>query len=135
MTSLSTGGGSGAVAASAHSGCERFRRTDPLIIGTSRKALSARLGFADKGASIPEARWVRAMTFESLVQSEQFVSELLTQAVGQLGLPRPGGVRRRSGEMSVDVTAKELAEGHLKAVQANEATMLTSLAVPYLDLE
>jgi hypothetical protein len=106
-----------------------------LIIGTSRKALSARLGFADKGASIPEARWVRAMTFESLVQSEQFVSELLTQAVGQLGLPRPGGVRRRSGEMSVDVTAKELAEGHLKAVQANEATMLTSLAVPYLDLE
>jgi hypothetical protein len=78
---------------------------------------------------------MRAMTFESLVQSERFVSELLTKAVGQLGLPRPGGVRRRSGKVSVAVTAMELAQAHLKAVHTDEATMLTSLAVPYFDLE
>ena len=135
MTSLSTGGGTGAVAASAHAGCDRFRRTDPLIIGVSRKALSAQLGFVDRGASIPQARWARAMTFESLVQSERFVNEVLIKAIGQLGLPRPGGLRCRSGKVSVDVTAQELAEGHLRAVHADEATMVTSLAVPYLDME
>ena len=67
MGSLSTGGGSSAVAASAHAGCERFRLTDPLITRVSRRALAAQLGAPDVGAGIPEARWMRAMTFESLV--------------------------------------------------------------------
>jgi hypothetical protein len=135
LAGLSTGGGSSAVAASAHAGCDRFRGTDPLITRVSRKALAEKLGFADTRAGIPEARWMRAMTFESLVQSDRFVSELLTKAVGQLGLPRPGGVRRRSGRVSVDVTAKELARAHLKAALADEATMLTALALPFVGLE
>ncbi len=94
MGSLSTGGGTSAVAASAHAGCERFRLTDPLITGKSRRTLAAEVGHADVSAGIPEARWMRAMTFERLVHALQFVSELLAKAVGQLGLPRPSAVRR-----------------------------------------
>src|SRR5690349_16249087 len=86
---LIAGGGSGAVAASSHAGCERFRRTDPLLIGITRRALARKVGFPDTGGKIPEARWVRAMAFERAVNSEAFVSELLTRAVGLLGLARP----------------------------------------------
>ena len=135
MGSLSTGGGSSAVAASAHAGCERFRLTDPLITRVSRHALAAQLGAPDVGAGIPEARWMRAMTFESLVHSERFVSELLTKAVGQLGLQRPESIRRRSGKVSLATTASELESAHEHAIGANTATMLTALALPYPDLE
>ena len=41
----------------------------------------------------------------------------------------------RSGGDSADTTAKELAQAHLKAKFADEATMLTGLAVPFLSLE
>ncbi|WP_328855059.1 hypothetical protein OHB01_05945 [Microbispora hainanensis] len=75
------------------------------------------------------------MTFERLVRSERFVSELLTKTVGQLGLPRPEAVRRRDCRGMVAVTATELAHAHVNAVSAGEATMLTALAVPYLNLE
>src|SRR4051794_31034780 len=119
--SLSTGGGSSAVAASAHAGCERFRLTDPLITQVSRRALAAQLGFPDVGAGIPEARWMRAMTFESLVHADRFVSELLTKAVGQLGLARPGSIRRRSGEVSLITTAGALAQAHHDATRADTA--------------
>ncbi len=135
MGSLSTGGGSSAVAASAHAGCERFRRTDPLITKMSRRKLASDVGAADLAVGIPEARWMRAMTFERLVHSERFVSELLTKAVGQLGLPRPEAIRRASGKVSVDVTATELSVAHSRAVTDRHATMLTELAVPFLDLE
>jgi hypothetical protein len=57
---LSTGGGSSAVAASAHAGCERFRHTDPLVIGMSRRALAKQLKHPDTSAGIPEASWMRA---------------------------------------------------------------------------
>ncbi|GAA4638314.1 hypothetical protein GCM10023196_095510 [Actinoallomurus vinaceus] len=135
MGGLQSGGGTSAVAASAHAGCERFRLTDPFITRRTRKALAARIGHPDAGAGIPEARWTRAMTFESLVHSELFVSELLTQTVGQLGLARPEGVRRRDCHGTVAATATELASAHLKAESSGEATMVTALAVPYLDLE
>ncbi|MCU1676417.1 MAG: hypothetical protein JWM93_1175 [Frankiales bacterium] len=78
---------------------------------------------------------MRAMTFERLVHSDRFVSELLTKTIGQLGLPRPKGVRRRDCHGTVATTALELAQAHLKANFAGEATMLTALAVPYLRLE
>ena len=78
---------------------------------------------------------MRAMTFESLVHSERFVSELLTKAVGQLGLSRPEFIRRRSGKVSLRTTASELASAHQSAVDANTATMLTALALPYPDME
>jgi hypothetical protein len=96
------------VAASAHAGCTRFRLTDPFITGKTRRALAKHLGAPDTTAGIPEARWMRAMTFESLVRSERFVSELLTKTVGQLDLPQPKTVRRRDCQDTVDTTASEL---------------------------
>ena len=78
---------------------------------------------------------MRAMTFESLVHSERFASELLTKAIGQLDLPRPGAVRRRGGGGTVEKTARELTAAHDLAKGANAATLLTSLAVPFLGLE
>src|SRR3954452_22792952 len=88
MGSLIAGGGSGAVASSAHAGCTRFRMTDPLLTGRSRRALAKTLGAPDVGGAIPVARWVRAMAFERMVHDDSFVSELLTRAVGLLGLER-----------------------------------------------
>lgn len=132
---LSTGGGSSAVAASAHAACERFRHTDPLVTGVSRRALAKGLNNPDISAGIPEARWMRAMTFEHLVRHEQFVSELLTTAVGALRLSRPAAVRRGDGKNNVSATAAALAAAHLKAVHEATATMVTSMAVPFAGME
>jgi len=135
MSSLITGGGSGAVASSAHAGCPRFRATDPLLVGRTRRALAETLRSPDTGAGIPAARWVRAMAFERLVHDRSFVSELLTRAVGLLELDRPEAVRVGSAHDSVDGTADELAGAHLKARHAGEATMLFGLRVPFVGLE
>ena len=48
MTAKVLGGGSGAVAASTHAACARFRGTDPLITGVTRRGLAKALGFADE---------------------------------------------------------------------------------------
>ena len=53
---------------------------------------------------------MRAMAFERLVHHDRFVSQLITRAVGALGLDRPAMVRRGSGEVQVAVTARELAK-------------------------
>ena len=135
MGSLSTGGGSSAVAASAHAGCQRFRHTDPLVVGMSRRTIAAKLGHPDTSAGIPEARWMRAMTFERLVHNERFVSELLTTAVGALGLPRPTAVRRADGHVAIPTTAAAIQLAHTKAIADNVATMITSLAVPFVGME
>lgn len=132
---LQSGGGTSAVAASAHAGCERFRMTDPFLTQKTRRALATHIGHPDTSAGIPEARWMRAMTFESLVRSEKFVSELLTKTVGQLGLPRPKQVARATCGGSVAATAKALGAAHLKASFADTATMITALGVPFLRLE
>jgi len=131
---LQSGGGTSAVAASAHAGCQRFRLTDPFLTRRTRKALAEDLGHRDTRAGIPEARWMRALTFESLVRSDRFVSELLTKTVGQLGLERPKAVRRVDCQNVVPVTAAALAEAHRRA-STGEATMITALGVPYLHLE
>jgi hypothetical protein len=86
MTNESPGGGSSAVAASAHAACARFRGTDPLVVGRTRRKLAADIGFADDSGRIPEARWMRAMTFERLVRSAKFASEVATTTVGRLDL-------------------------------------------------
>ncbi len=78
---------------------------------------------------------MRAMTFERLVHSDRFVSELLTKTIGQLDLPRPKAVRRIVCGNSVATTAKALKDAHLKANFADEATMITALGVPFLHLE
>ncbi|QSB16848.1 hypothetical protein JQS43_11500 [Natronosporangium hydrolyticum] len=134
MGGLQSGGGTSAVAASEHAGCERFRLTDPFLTGQSRKALAAQIGHPDTSAGIPVARWVRAMTFEALVGSEQFAAELLTRTIGRLGLPRPEAIRRRDCIGAIQATAEELAQAHRQATSAHEATLLTAPAVPYLDL-
>jgi hypothetical protein len=135
MGGLQSGGGTSAVAASAHAGCERFRLTDPFVTGRTRRALAKSLGHPDSSGTIPEARWMRAMTFERLVHSEKFVSELLTTIVGQLGFPRPTAVRRRECNGAVGRTKDELDLAHEKAVADGHATMLTGLALPFLTLE
>jgi hypothetical protein len=135
MGSLNTGGGSSAVAASAHAGCRRFRHTDPLVVGRTRRKLAEHIGFSDTSAGIPESRWMRAMTFEALVRHERFVSQLLTTVVGRLGLERPIAVRRADGKVSLAATSAALEQAHVKAVQANQATMITGLAVPFVGLE
>lgn len=135
MGGLQSGGGTSAVAASAHAGCERFRLTDPFVTGRTRRALAKSLGHPDSSGTIPEARWMRAMTFERLVHSEKFVSELLTTIVGRLGFPRPTAVRRRECHGTVARTKDELAVAHEQAVSDGHATMLTALALPFLTLE
>lgn len=134
MPRTQTGGATSAVAASAHAQCERFKGTDPLIVGMSRRRLAAQLGNPDTTAGIPEARWMRAMAFERLVRDDKFVSPLLTTAVGKLGLRRPDAVRRVDCSGRTGSTAEALRIAHDKAC-AGEATLLTSLGVPYLGLE
>jgi hypothetical protein len=135
MGGLQSGGGTSAVAASAHAGCARFRLTDPFLTNKTRRALAKHIGAPDTGVGIPEARWMRAVTFESLIRSDGFVSELLTKTIGQLGLPRPEGVRRRDCGDRIDPTASEVALAHEIAVEKQASTMLTGLAVPFPGLE
>jgi hypothetical protein len=135
MGSLSSGGGSSAVAASAHAGCERYRHTDPMLTGHSRRELAKRFGHPDTTAGIPEGRWMRAMAFERLVRHDRFVSQLLTTAVGRLGLDRPVDVHRADGGVAPDITALRLEAAHERAVTNGSATMITGLAIPFVGLE
>lgn len=106
-----------------------------MVTGMNRRALAKALGHPDTSAGIPEARWMRAMIFERLVRDDRFVSQLLTTAVGALGLDRPVSVRRVDGGVSVDRTAKALGQAHLKAVHESAATMISGLAVPFVGME
>src|ERR1700722_6643613 len=98
----SLGGGSSAVAASSHAACARFRGTDPLITGMTRRRLATAVGFKDEFGGIPDARWMRAMTFESLVRAERFAGEGATTAVGRLDLDRPKQVVVVNAKINVD---------------------------------
>lgn len=129
------GGGSSAVAASSHAACARFRGTDPLITGVTRRGLAKAVGFDDDFGGIPEARWMRAMTFERLVRDQRFASEVATTAVGRLGLPRPSQVVTVNARINVDRTAQLLADAHRRAVAEGAATMLYGLAVPFVGFE
>ena len=138
MGKLSTGGGSSAPAASAHSGCARFNGSDPLLTGISRRALAKRLGHADDQGSIPEARWVRAMTFERLVQQQPLATRFVTQALGDAGFDRPTGVvapdperRHKDDSTAIDTTARLFREAHDRAVDQGVATLVHSLTVPF----
>ena len=142
MARLSTGGGTSAVAASTHAGCERFRRTDPMVIGVGRRQLAEHLGFPDTTGTIPEARRQRANIFERLVRAEEFVSPLITKAVGAIAkainakdLPRPAAVRRANCGINRETTASALQSAHEFAVSENSATLLTDLALPFVGFE
>ncbi|MGN6686925.1 MAG: hypothetical protein ACTHK1_05240 [Actinomycetales bacterium] len=135
MATKVIGGGSSAVAASSHAACARFRGTDPLITGVTRRGLAKAVGFQDDFGGIPEARWMRAMTFERLVRDEKFASEVATTAVGRLNLARPTKVVTVNARINVDRTAKLLADAHDRAVAEGAATMIHGLAVPFVGFE
>ncbi|MDE0547434.1 hypothetical protein [Microbacterium sp. C7(2022)] len=132
---ISTGGGSSAVAASAHAACARFRGTDPLITGRPRRKLAAEIGFEDLGVGIPEARWMRAMTFERLVRDRAFASRVTTSAVGALGLDRPTSVVTIDVRVDAEKTASALSAAHDRAVRKGEATLIHQPALPFPGFE
>ena len=131
-----TGGASSAVASSSHAACERFRGTDPLVTGVSRRKLAEQVGFS-KGpeSSIPLLRWVRAVAFERLVRDPRFASEVVTVAVGALGLARPKAVTIIDARLDVDRTARALQKAHDRALRDGTATLIHQLAVPFVGLE
>src|SRR5438270_1857246 len=135
MPTVSLGGGSSAVAASSHAACARFRATDPMITGRSRRQLAGDLGFPDTSGSIPEARWMRAMTFERLVQDKRFASQVATTCVGQLGLPRPTAVVLADGGRHRAKTLKRLETALAAAVEQRKATLLQAPALPFPGFE
>lgn len=129
------GGGSSAVAASSHAGCARFRGTDPLITGLTRRNLAKVIGFADTSGAIPQARWMRAMTFERLVRNEAFAGQVATRTVGALNLARPEEVITVDAHMNVNTTAQLLTNAHTRAVTDGTVTLLFQLAVPFIGFE
>lgn len=135
MAQKAIGGGSSAVAASTHAACQRFRGTDPLITGMTRRGLAKAVGFADDFGGIPDARWMRAMTFERLVRDSRFASQVATTAVGNLGLDRPTSVVTANAKLSEDRTAELLDKAHERAVNAGAATMVYGLAIPFVGFE
>lgn len=78
---------------------------------------------------------MRAMSFEALVTDERPVFQLLITAIGRLGRDRPTAVRWAKGRVSPATTAKELEMAHHAAIDDNQATRITELAVLYLGLE
>lgn len=129
------GGGSSAVAASSHAACARFRGTDPLITGMTRRNLAKAAGFPDTSGSIPQARWMRAMTFERLVRKEAFAGQVATRTVGALGLDRPKEVVIVDAHLSVDTTARAFTDAHKSAVNHGATTLVFQLAVPFIGFE
>ena len=110
MSTKVTGGASSAVAASSHAACARFRGTDPLITGVTRRKLAEQVGHS-KGpqSAIPLLRWMRAMMFERLVRDKRFASEVVTVSVGALGLGRPQAVVVADAHIDTSKTASALA--------------------------
>jgi hypothetical protein len=132
MTVEHAGGGSSAVAASSHAACARFRGTDPLITGFTRRNLATEAGFPDTSGSIPQARWMRAMTFERLVRNENFAGLVATRTVGAIGLDRPKEVVTVDAHLSIDSTAQALTDAHARAVDDGAVTLVFQLAVPFV---
>lgn len=132
VTNKPVGGGSGAVASSAHAACARFKGTDPLITGIARRRLAGDLGHPDTLGKIPEARWMRAMTFERLVRDPRFASEVATTVAGSVGLGRPTEVVIANAHVSADQTAGLLVAAHERAVRNGAATLIYGLAVPFV---
>lgn len=101
----------------------------------TRRNLAKAAGFPDTSGSIPQARWMRAMTFERLVRNEGFAAQIATRTVGALGLARPKEVVIVDAHMSVDTTAKALTEAHARAIDAGAVSLVFQLAVPFVGFE
>lgn len=136
MSAKVTGGASSAVAASSHAACARFRGTDPLITGVTRRKLAEQVGHSKGSQStIPLLRWMRAMTFERLIRDKRFASEVVTVSAGTLGLKRPEAVVVADARIDVAKTASILEQAHNAAVTHGNATLIYQLSVPFLGLE
>lgn len=131
MPAIALGGASSAVAASSHAACARFRGTDPLITKRSRRHLAQDLGHPDSSGRIPEARWVRAMTFEALVHDDAFAARVATKTAGALRLERPQAIVVVDAQRDIGVTGQLLEEAKRRAVEREAATLVHTAAVPY----
>ncbi len=131
MSLLALGGGTGAVAASAHAGCERFRGTDPMVTKQPRSEIAKAVGIPDIAAGIPQARWIRARTFENLIRNEAFASEIATKSVGFVDLPRPKSVAIVNAAEDVAATLIVLQKAVKDAIGSSIATLIHAPAVPY----
>jgi len=136
MAAKVTGGASSAVASSSHAACARFRGTDPLVTGVTRRKLAAVVGHP-KGpqSTIPLLRWMRAITFERMVRDNRFASEVVTVSVGAIGLRRPNAIVVADARVDLDSTAAILQRAHAAAVERGIATLVYQLAVPFVGLE
>lgn len=105
------------------------------MTGLTRRKLAETVGFPDVNGAIPEARWMRAMTFERLVRDKRFASEVATTAVGELRLERPTAVVIVNAHVNANKTASLLAAAHTRAVDEGEVTLVHGLAVPFLGFE
>jgi len=106
-----------------------------MVVGVSRRQLAQQLGHPDTTGTIPQARRQRANIFERLVRAEEFVSPLISKAIGAIDLQRPDSVRRAQCGINKEQTALALESAHEFAVSDNGATLLTDLAVPFVGLE
>ena len=127
-----TGGATSAVAASSHASCSRFRGSDPLITGVTRRNLSKATGIKEPPSKIPTLRWTRALMFERLVRDSRFASQVVTTATGQLNLMRPTGVKIVDAKIDVNTTASLLSEAHHSAIRDGVVTLVYQLAIPFL---
>ena len=135
MVMAAMGGGTSAVGASSHAACARFRGTDPLITGRTRRTLAADVKFPDSGGGIPEARWMRAMMLERLVRDKRFASKVATTTVGKLALDRPTEVVISNAKEKLDRTESFLKKAHERAVNDQAATVIHQLAVPFVGFD
>jgi hypothetical protein len=101
----------------------------------TRRNLAKAVGFADAAGGIPQARWMRAMTFERLVRHESFASKIATTTVGYLGLDRPGEIVTANAHVNVHTTAKLLAEAHERARDGATTTLIYDMAIPFVGFE
>ncbi len=101
----------------------------------TRRALAKEVGFADTSGSIPQARWMRAMTFERLVRNENFAGRVATRTVGEIGLDRPKEVITVDAHMSVDATAQAFQDAHERAINGGAVTLIFQIAMPFVGFE
>ena len=85
--------------------------------------------------TITTARWARARTFEQIVSSRSYASEIATTAIGGLGLHRPTAVATVDAKINANRTAALLLEAHERATQRGEATLISQLSVPFVGFE
>ncbi|WP_238419504.1 hypothetical protein [Gordonia sp. 'Campus'] len=101
----------------------------------TRRNLATAVGFDDASGAIPQARWMRAMTFERLVRNEDFAGRIATRTVGALNLDRPKEVVTVDAHANPDTTAKVLIAAHERAVNEESVTLVYQLAVPFVGFE